>query len=81
VRTARYPQMAAYKDRVNTLQSWPLSSPSPVQLARAGFFHVQCPSSAARDEGRGVAMLHHDKVWIHLILFLLLLEMVRRLDF
>ena len=45
VRTARYPQMASYQARLDTLSTWPLVKPTPEELARAGLFHVNCRSS------------------------------------
>lgn len=42
IRTARYPQMAAFQARLDTLSTWPLVKPTPEELARAGLFHVKC---------------------------------------
>ena len=45
IRTARYPQMAAFQARLDTLSTWPLVKPTPEELARAGLFHVKCRST------------------------------------
>ncbi|KAL8622589.1 hypothetical protein ACOMHN_009223 [Nucella lapillus] len=36
--------MVAYQARLQSFKSWPLLSPSPRELARAGLFHVTTPS-------------------------------------
>ena len=48
IRTARYPEMAAFQARLNTLDSWLLLQPSPRELARAGLFRQthHCASSS-----------------------------------
>ncbi|XP_076439567.1 death-associated inhibitor of apoptosis 1-like [Babylonia areolata] len=51
VRTARYPRMAAYQARLQTLSRWPLLKPSPAELAKAGFFHVRCQLRGRRSAG------------------------------
>lgn len=42
VRTARYPQMASFHARLDSLRTWPLVKPTARELSRAGLFHVKC---------------------------------------
>ncbi|XP_076461821.1 uncharacterized protein LOC143294271 [Babylonia areolata] len=47
VKTARFADMAAYQARLSSLSSWPLLSPTPRALARAGLFRDKTSSSSS----------------------------------